>query len=193
MTGPAWLDAEEQALWRALLRVTVELPSSVERQLKRDAGVSSLDFRVLGSLSEAVDGTRTMSALAGRMSVSIARLSVAVGRLEKRSWVVREQNPDDGRATDVVLTTGGRAHLEAHVAQHIAELRRLVLEPIGEADRGEFSALLGRVLGTIDRDSRARFERAAGAPRGRDAAAAWSPLTGPRSVSGTPRDGALHG
>ena len=185
MTGADWLDAEEQALWRALLRITVELPSAVERQLKRDAGVSSLDFRVLGSLSEAVRGTRTMSALAGRMSVSIARLSVAVGRLEQRSWVVREQNPDDGRATDVVLTAEGRAHLEAHVAQHIAELRRLVLEPIGEADREAFSALLGRVLGTVDRDPCARFGRAAGVPRERDAAAAWSPLTGPRSVSGT--------
>lgn len=186
MTDSAWLDAEEQALWRALLRVTVELPSAIERQLKRDAGVSSLDFRVLGSLSEAPSGTRTMSELAGRMSVSIARLSVAVGRLEKRSWAVRAQNPDDGRATDVVLTAEGRAHLEAYVAPHIAELRRLVLEPIGDADREEFSALLGRVLGSVDRDPRARLERAVGAPRERDAAAAaWSPLTGPRATPGT--------
>ncbi|PIJ49298.1 hypothetical protein BMH30_04620, partial [Leucobacter sp. OLES1] len=97
------LDGAEQELWRNLVRITAEPPSAIEARLKRDAGVSYLDFRLLGSLSEAPSGIRTMSELAARMSVSIARLSVAVGRLERRSWVQPEQNPDDGRAPDVVL------------------------------------------------------------------------------------------
>ncbi|GAA1777589.1 MarR family transcriptional regulator [Leucobacter iarius] len=182
MNDAGWLDDAEQELWRNLLRITVELPSAIEAQLKRDAGVSYLDFRVLGSLSEAPSGTRTMSELAARMSVSIARLSVAVGRLERRSWVQREQNPDDGRATDVVLTESGRAHLEAHVVAHVQQLRRLVFEAIDPAWQAEFSEMLGRVLGTIGRDPCARFGSDARTARPAAYAADWSPLTGPRAV-----------
>ncbi len=190
MSGADWLDDDEQELWRRLLRVTSGLPNAIEAQLKREAGVSYLDFRVLGSLSEAPAGTRTMSELAARMSVSIARLSVAVGRLERRSWVLREQNPDDGRATDVVLTDSGRAHLEAHLVAHVQQLRRLVFDAIDPAAQAGFSELLGRVLGTIGQDPCARFGSGAGAARSAPYAAAWSPLTGPRSVSETLRGAA---
>ncbi len=193
MNDPDWLDGEEQQLWRNLVRITAELPSAIDAQLKRDAGVSYLDFRLLGSLLEAPSGIRTMSELAARMSVSIARLSVAVGRLERRSWVQREQNPDDGRATDVVLTEGGRAHLEAHVVAHVQQLRRLVFEAIEPARQAELSELLGRVLGTIGKDPCARFGGDARTARPVAYAAAWSPLTGPRSVSDTPRGGARPG
>lgn len=177
------LDGAEQELWRNLVRITAELPSAIEARLKRDAGVSYLDFRVLGSLSEAPSGIRTMSELAARTSVSIARLSVAVGRLERRSWVQREQNPDDGRATDVVLTEGGRAHLEAHVVAHVQQLRQLVFEAIEPARQAELSELLGRVLGTIGQDPCARFGSDARTARPVAYAAARSPLTGPRSAA----------
>jgi hypothetical protein len=47
-----WLDGPEDATWRALAMVLVKLPWALESQLKRDAGLSFIEYHALARLSE---------------------------------------------------------------------------------------------------------------------------------------------
>ena len=154
MRDQLWLDDEERDLWLRLVSLTMLLPSAVEAQLKRDASVSFFDYHVLAMLSEAPDRTRLMSDLAFHTNASLSRLSHVVTRLEKQGWVRREAYPNDGRATNVVLTDHGYAHLEQHAPGHVREVRRLVFASLDREDLVTLSAQLGRILDAVDPDRR---------------------------------------
>src|SRR5690349_3789720 len=96
---PRWLDPDEQAAWLGLTGVLIRLPAVLDTQLQRDAGISHFEYQVLAGLSMADDRTLRMSDLATFVEGSLARLSQVVGRLEKRGWIRRVPDPDDGRYT----------------------------------------------------------------------------------------------
>lgn len=154
MGEPRWLDAEEREAWLRLVSLTILLPSALETQLKRDAGVTLFDYHVLAMLSDAEENTRLMSDLAQFTNSSLSRLSHVVTRLEKLGWVRREACPTDGRATNVVLTGAGAEHLRVHAPGHVAEVRRLVFDALRPEEVGAFSDQLGRILDTVDPDRR---------------------------------------
>jgi DNA-binding MarR family transcriptional regulator len=104
---PRWLDDDQQHAWRQLAAVVLKLPSELESQLQRDAGMSHFEYWVVALLSEAPDRTLRMSQLAAQANASLSRLSHVVSRLEKRGWVTRRPCPDDARATLAVLTDAG--------------------------------------------------------------------------------------
>lgn len=158
MAEPRWLSAQERELWLRLVGVATLMPGALEVQLKRDAGLSLFDYHVLAMLSEAEDRTRSMSDLASHTNSSLSRLSHVVTRMEKLGWVRREACEYDGRSTNAVLTDAGFAHLEATAPGHVDEVRRLVFDAFEPGDVEELSAVLGRLLDSIDPDKR-RFQR----------------------------------
>jgi DNA-binding MarR family transcriptional regulator len=67
----------------------------------------------------------SISALAGRISLSHAATARAVGRLEDRQWVARNQDPHDGRGWLVFLSPETRTLLQdarARVRHRLAEV-----------------------------------------------------------------------
>src|SRR6476469_4092879 len=102
-----WLDADEREAWLGLIGVTLLLPSLLDGQLQRDAGLTTFDYLVLAMLSEAPDRTLQLKTLGRLANGSLSRLSHTVTRLEKRGWVTRATAPNDGRATVAVLTEEG--------------------------------------------------------------------------------------
>ena len=62
---PRWLSTDERQAWLALVGVMMRLPSALDAQLQRDAGLSHFEYMVLAGLSEAPGRTRQMSDLAG--------------------------------------------------------------------------------------------------------------------------------
>jgi DNA-binding MarR family transcriptional regulator len=105
---PRWLDAEESQAWLALARTLIRLPSALDEQLRRDAGISHFEYQVLANLSQVPDRTLRMSVLATQTEGSLPRLSQVVARLEQRGWVRRTPDPADGRYTLAILTDGPR-------------------------------------------------------------------------------------
>src|SRR5438445_7468335 len=99
-----WLSSEEEAAWRAIAQVMVKLPWALECQLKRDAGLSFIEYHALARLSEDPDHTLRMSVLAELTHASLSRLSHLIQRLESRGLVRREADPTDGRLTNAILT-----------------------------------------------------------------------------------------
>jgi len=84
---------------------------------------------------------------------SLARLSQAVGRLEKRGWVRRMPDPDDGRYTLAVLTDDGWDKVVATAPGHVEEVRRLVFDPLTRAQHRQLREIGQRIMRAIDPDA----------------------------------------
>ncbi len=149
---PRWLDPAEEQTWITLVAVLFRLPAALDAQLQRDAGISHFEYLILVGLSEAPERTLRMSALALLCEGSLPRLSQAVGRLEKRGWVRRTPDPTDGRYTLAILTDEGRDKIVATAPGHVAEVRRLVFDPMTRAQPGQLREIGARVLRAVDPD-----------------------------------------
>jgi DNA-binding MarR family transcriptional regulator len=157
---PQWLDAEEQQAWLALASIAVRLPQALDAQLRRDAGVSHFDYTVLAALSEAEGRTLRMSELAVLAEGSLSRLSQVVSRLEQKGWVSRTSDPTDGRYTLAALTEDGWDKLVDTAPGHVAEVRRLVLDPLTKAQARQLTTIGHRILRAIDPNDRCLVGRA---------------------------------
>jgi len=145
-TTPRWLDEDEREVWMSLVGMLIRLPAALDRQLQRDAGLSHFEYQVLAGLSDEPDRTLRMSALAERTEGSLQRLSQVVARLERRGWVSRRPDPLDGRFTLATLTDDGWDHLVAAAPGHVEAVRRLVFDPLTEAQRRQLRSIGSRIL-----------------------------------------------
>ncbi|MFD4459170.1 MarR family winged helix-turn-helix transcriptional regulator [Nocardia sp. NPDC058480] len=150
MNSPSpWLDEDQQDLWQALLTVVVALPAALDRQLQRDAGISNFEYGVLARLSMADDDTMRLGDLARLCDSTQPRLSKAMDRFEARDWVTRRPDPSDGRYTFATLTDGGRRKLVESAPEHVAQVRRLVFDPLTAAQRRNLETALARIAATV--------------------------------------------
>jgi DNA-binding MarR family transcriptional regulator len=147
---PRWLDQEEQRTWLAFAGTLSRLPSALDAQLQRDAGISHFEYLVLAGLSMAAGRTLRMSDVAEFTSSSLSRLSNVVNRLERRGWVRRCPDPADGRYTLAVLTDDGWDKVVATAPGHVAEVRRLVFDPLTKAQQRHLRQISGRIMHTVD-------------------------------------------
>ncbi|MEV7389129.1 MarR family winged helix-turn-helix transcriptional regulator [Streptomyces sp. NPDC091215] len=150
---PRWLDAEEQGTWLALTGVLVRLPATLDAQLQRDAGIGHFEYQVLAGLSMTPDRTLQMSELADFAVGSLSRLSHTVKRLEQQGWVRRMPDPADCRCTLAVLTDAGWEKTVATAPGHVAEVRRLVFDPLTKALQRQLREAGRRIHHTVDPDA----------------------------------------
>jgi DNA-binding MarR family transcriptional regulator len=147
---PRWLDAEERAAWLSILRVTSTLPAALDIQLERDEGLNYFEYIVLAMLSEQPGLVLRMSQLAALSNASPSRLSHVARRLEERGLMRREPDPQDGRATNAVLTDAGVAKVRRAAPGHVAEVRSLVLDALSLAQLRQVRAANDAILARID-------------------------------------------
>lgn len=146
-----WLDADEQAAWRALAAVVLKLPAELEAQLQRESGMSHFEYWVIALLSEAPGRRLALSQLAGQANASLSRLSHVVTRLQRRSWVTRVRCPDDARVTFAELTDAGWDQVRATAPGHVAAVRTLVFDGLDPEDVEAMRRVCQAVLDRIDR------------------------------------------
>ena len=148
-TPSPWLDDGEQDLWQAMLTVVIALPAALDRQLQRDAGISNFEYGVLARLSMADEATMRLSDLARDCDSPQPRLSKVMDRFEARDWVVRRPDPTNGRYTLATLTDAGRLKVAESAPEHVAQVKRLVFDPLSATQRRQLSAALGRIAATV--------------------------------------------
>lgn len=147
---PRWLSEDERRTWLAVMALVMKLVPTLDGQLRRDAGLNNFEYLVLAVLSEAPDRTLRMSDLAALAEGSLPRLSQVVGRLEQRTWVQRTPDPTDGRYTLAVLTEAGWDKVVATAPGHVAEVRRLVFDPLTRAQAAQLGTAATRIVRAID-------------------------------------------
>src|ERR1700682_5875005 len=151
MAKPRWLDEREARLWRTWLRLNQELPSALEEQISREAGLSGADYAVLVPLSESPDGMLRARELGREILWDRSRLSHHISRMEKRGLVVREECAEDARGAMVRLTDTGRAAIEGAAPGHVAATRRYFFDLLSDDEVDMLTAVFDRILGNLDR------------------------------------------
>jgi DNA-binding MarR family transcriptional regulator len=144
-----WLTDDEEAAWRAIASVMVQLPWALECQLQRESGLSFIEYHALAMLSERPDHTLRMSELAALTNASLSRLSHLIKRLEVRQLVRREPDRSDGRYTNAILTKSGHAKLVAAAPGHVATVRRLVIDAVDAAELQQAHDVALRILSRL--------------------------------------------
>lgn len=145
---------EERRTWAPLTAVLELLPSRIDAQLLRDAGLTHFDYATLSMLALA-DGRRMrMTALATGVNASLSRLSHAVSRLESRGLVRRVATPDDARATTVELTPDGRRKVISATPEHVSTVRSLVFDALDDEQRRQLHEITVVLLARLDPDQR---------------------------------------
>ncbi|QFQ95399.1 winged helix-turn-helix transcriptional regulator [Streptomyces phaeolivaceus] len=129
-TTPRWLDSEEQRAWLAYIDFSTLLSDYLNRQLRRDAGMTHADYALLAHLSSAPDRALGMSELARRLKITRSRLTHAVNRLGEAGLVDRREDPADGRGQLAVLTGEGQGLLDRAAPGHVEAVRRVVFDAL---------------------------------------------------------------
>jgi DNA-binding MarR family transcriptional regulator len=151
-----WLTPEEREAWLSVVRVASRLPAVLDAQLERDADLNFFEYTVLAMLSEQPTRTLGMSRLAAVTSASLSRLSNVVKRLERRGYLRRQADPDDGRCTQAVLTDAGMAKVVATAPGHVAAARQYVIDAVTPTQLRQLRAANDRILRRIDPEATTR-------------------------------------
>jgi len=98
------LDADEEALIRALDRVVNALPRVMDATMLRERQLSMTDYLTLSRLSEAPERRLRMSELAEMSFLSLSGMTHVVTRLEAQGLVERVRDEHDRRGWHAVTT-----------------------------------------------------------------------------------------
>jgi len=150
---PRWLNPEERKAWVAFVGVFARLPVEFDRQVQHDAGINLFDYRVMATLSEASERSLRMSDLAFLADGSLPRLSQVVTRLEQHGWIRRTPDPTDGRYTLAVLTPQGWNKVVDAAPDHVAAVRRLVIDRLTKPQIAQLAAISRRISNAIDAEA----------------------------------------
>jgi DNA-binding MarR family transcriptional regulator len=128
MGRPRWLSKEEKRAWNAFIVAHALLYQRLDQQLKREAGLSHLQYVILARLSGAPDRELRMAELADAVQNSKSGLTYQIGQLEQAGLVRRRNCPSDVRAVYACLTDEGMALLERAAPGHVAMVRELFID-----------------------------------------------------------------
>jgi DNA-binding MarR family transcriptional regulator len=136
--------------WQALMLMLARLPTALEAQLQRDSQLSYIEYYALAALSERPDRTMRMSELAVLTNAELSRLSHLITRLQRRGYVRREPDPQDGRYTNAVLTDAGYDLVVAAAPGHVAAVRELVIDALDDTALAALHNSAERIIARID-------------------------------------------
>ncbi|GAA1876229.1 MarR family winged helix-turn-helix transcriptional regulator [Actinomadura bangladeshensis] len=139
------LEPRELRAWMAFLAAGHLVDHEVERQLKRDGGLSHAEFEVLVRLRSAAGRRLRMSDLAREVMVSKSRLTYQVTQLERAGLVKRTGCPSDRRSVWAELTDDGAAALDRVRPGHRRVVREALIDVLTPAEIDLIGDALGRV------------------------------------------------
>ena len=151
-TDTAGLEGDDLETWAALATLLEWLPPALDARLQREIGLTHFEYGVLFALADVDEHTLRLSVLAGYANSSLSRLSRALTRLETRGYVRRAADPADGRSTLAILTDQGRQAFDRATPGHTENVRRLVLDPLTQAQHRQLREVSRRITRAIRGD-----------------------------------------
>lgn len=150
-----WLSENEQASWRAWISASSTLNHQLSADLQRDHGITLADYEILVQLSEHPDRQMRMSELATATLSSRSRLSHQIDRLEKRGLVDRKDCELDRRGSFAVLTEQGWDAIVAAAPDHVASVRRYLVDLLSPADFAALGEACQQIADNLTEDNAA--------------------------------------
>jgi len=147
------LDESDLESWSALATLLEWLPPELDRPLVENGGLTHFEYGILYALDSAPGSSLRLRVLAGYANSALPRLSRALDRLEKRGWVRREPDPEDGRSTRAVLQPEGRSVLRRMTPIHERNVTALVFDRLTAAQTGQLREISQRIVSGIRDDA----------------------------------------
>ena len=154
MTQTRWLTDDERQAWLRLMAVTMLLPSRLEAELKRDAGLTHFEYYVLAMISESQGRSAALTSVAAKTNSSLSRLSHVIARLEKNGFVTRCASSTDGRTSIATLTDAGWQKVVDSAPGHVDEVRSLVFDSLSPTQVTQLDDICAQLLTTLDPEHR---------------------------------------
>jgi DNA-binding MarR family transcriptional regulator len=144
-TQTRWLDAQQQASWRAFLGGTTVLFDRLDRDLRATIGIALPEYEILVRLSESPQRHLRMAVLAASLAHSRSRVTHTVARLERLGAVERTSCDTDGRGVLCQMTDAGWELLKRAAHIHVTGVREYLVD-VAEPDD---LAAVGRVFSAV--------------------------------------------
>jgi len=144
-----WLNDEQKDAFYTLMALIIEVDRSLDHQLTRNAGLSHFGYTALARLSEADNRSLRMSELAETANGSLSRLSQVIAKLEKKGWVTRSADPDDGRYTVATLTDAGYDKVVETAPGHVEQVQKVLFDPLTKTQVQQVHTIGQRILRRI--------------------------------------------
>ena len=148
---PRPLSPDEEALWRLFSRVLLIAPRALEDDLIRSSRLSFAEYHVLAYLSEQPERSLRMSNLSDLNALSPSGMTRLVERLARQGLINRRRSTDDGRGQIAVLTDAGFARLREAWPDHLASVRRRVMDHVTGLDLQTLTAAFADIAETSER------------------------------------------
>jgi len=150
MSATPPLDADEELLWRSLMRLTITVPRAMGDDLERSSGLNGTEYLVLMHLSEASGRRLRMSDLADHTALSPSRITRVVELMASRGLVSKEPCPDDKRSMLAVLTRQGLTVLKRAYPHHLQSVRRNIFAVLTPDEVSNLGPSLQRLADAVD-------------------------------------------
>ncbi|MFI1035425.1 MarR family winged helix-turn-helix transcriptional regulator [Streptomyces sp. NPDC020951] len=150
MSDSGWLTADEQQTWQGFIAMQAALVGRLNAHLQKHSKLSSADYSVLVALSEAPGGRAKAVTLSKETGWEKSRLSHHLSRMERRGLLHRQECPEDGRYSDVVLTSAGRSAIEAAAPCHVAHVRKWFIDTMTPEQLTAFGAMCEAVAARVN-------------------------------------------
>lgn len=152
-----WLNEDEAELWYSLREFIWGFPSTLDRQLLHDSSLSSGEYSVMATLSDAPDHRVRAGELAEALGWERSRLSHLLRRMEERDLVERAPSKGhDRRAQDVILTPYGWEVLRSAAPDHVTFVRETVFDPLTPEEHTQLLDMLVRINRACDEQNARR-------------------------------------
>ena len=132
-----------------LIRLEIVLWDRVDARLREAHELPLAFFESLLFISQAPRGSMRVGDLARALRVTVGGTSKLVDRIGRAGLIVRETDPDDRRASRVVLTTVGKRKLTAALKTYEAEAGSILGSVLRPEEQLKMSDYVARLLTSI--------------------------------------------
>ncbi len=149
MSEPRWLNEEEAQLWLEFREFLWGYPSAMDRQLTRDAGMSSGEYAVLAAVSQAAPDALRSGDLAATLQWERSRVSHLLRRMEAKGLIERCASSCDGRGQDIKLSDAGWKTIRSAAPDHVSFVRETLFDPLSATEQEQFGAMLAKIRSAV--------------------------------------------
>jgi DNA-binding MarR family transcriptional regulator len=151
-SSPAHVSAVSGVAWATdLIRLEIAVWDRVDGRLRKSHNLPLAFFESLLFISRVPRGSSMrVGDLARALRVTVGGTSKLVDRIERAGLIVREPDPDDRRASRVVLTTAGKRQLTAAVKSYEAEVGSILGAVLRPEEQQQMWDYISQLLTSID-------------------------------------------
>ena len=135
-----------------LVRRAHQLAVAVFMEETVDFDVTPVQFAILNALID--DPGEDQVTLAGRVAFDAATSGSVIGRLEAKGWVRRQPDAQDRRRKLIWVTPEGE-RVALSMKRAVARAQNRILSGLDDAERAQFVALLGKLVGEASESAQA--------------------------------------